>query len=186
MTLLTSNAWQLMTDFTTFHFQQNRVQLAFDSNSGHRIPCYDWKSFLLAQFKTILSITNYHHFKHSSSKPGVVELNGFVQSSTEEVNILKTDVSIDLQEMPKVIPPPGIPPERQKYLYKQIRIFCEPEYADITCPQLKLKSETDQLAVSVEESNCRPTKCARLCSHYRHPGHTKTVCGKIMCPEFLS
>ena len=42
-----------------------------------------------------------------------------MKSSTEEVNILKTEVSIDLQEFPEVIPPPGIPPERQKYLYKQ-------------------------------------------------------------------
>ena len=77
----------------------------------------------MARFKTIPSITKYHHFKLPSSKPGVVELNEFVQSSTAEVNILKTDVSIDLQEMPEVIPPPGIPPERQKYLYKQERSF---------------------------------------------------------------
>ena len=42
-----------------------------------------------------------------------------MQSSTEEVNILKTDVSINLQELPEVIPTPGIPPERQKYLYEQ-------------------------------------------------------------------
>ena len=112
--------------------------------------------------------------------------NEFVQSSTEEVNILKTDVSIDLQELPEVIPPPGIPPERQKYLYKQIRMFCEPEYTDITCPQPESNSETDQLAAIVEESNCLPTKRARLCSHCRRPGHTKTVCGKIMCPALLS
>ena len=46
-----------------------------------------------------------------------------MKSSTEEVNILKTDVLIDLQELPEVIPPPGIPPERQKYLYQQIRMF---------------------------------------------------------------
>ena len=44
-----------------------------------------------------------------------------MKSSTEEVNILKTDVSIDLQEWSEVIPPPGIPPEWQKYLYEQIK-----------------------------------------------------------------
>ena len=95
-----------------------------------------------------------------------------MQSSTEEVNILKTDVSIDLQEMPEVIPPPGIPPEKQKNLYEQIRMFCEPEYADISCPQPESNSETDQLAAIVEESNCPPTKRARLFSHCRCPGHT--------------
>ena len=85
-----------------------------------------------------------------------------MKSSTEEVNSLKTDVSIDLQELPEVIPPPGIPPERQKYLYEQ-RLFCEPEYTDITCPQPELNSDTDQLAASVEKSNCPPTKRASLC-----------------------
>ena len=48
--------------------------------------------------------------------PGLPHL---MRSTTEEVNILKTDVSIDLQELPEVIPTPGIPPERQKYLYEQ-------------------------------------------------------------------
>ena len=111
------------------------MQLAFDNDSGQRVPCCDWKSFLSARFKTIPSITKYHHFKFSSSKPGDIELNEFVHSSTEQVNIMKTNMSIDLQEMPQVIPPPGIPPERQKYLYEQTRMFCELEYADITCPQ---------------------------------------------------
>ena len=164
----------------------NRVQLAFDSDSGQRVPCYDWKSFLSARFKNIPSITKYHHFKFSSSKPGDIELNEFVHSSTEQVNIMKTDMSIDLQEMPQVIPPPGIPPERQKYLYEQIRMFCELEYADITCPQPELNNDADQLAAGVEESDCPPTKRVRLCSHCRCPGHTKTVRGKIVCPALLS
>ena len=85
-------------------------------------------------------------------------------SSTEEVNILKTDVSIDLQELPEVIPPPGIPLERQKYLYEQIRMFCEPEYTDITCPQPELNSDTDQLAASVEESY-KACKLVPICQH---------------------
>ena len=109
-----------------------------------------------------------------------------MHSSTEQVNIMKTDMSIDLQEMPQVIPPPGIPPERQKYLYEQIRMFCELEYADITCPQPELNNDADQLAAGVEESDCPPTKRVRLCSHCRCPGHTKTVRGKIACPALLS
>ena len=42
-------------------------------------------------------------------------------------------------------------------------MFCEPEYTDITCPQPELNSDTDQLAASVEESNCPPTKRTSLC-----------------------
>ena len=91
-----------------------------------------------------------------------------MKSSTEEVNFLKTDVSIELQELPEVIPPPEIPPEWQKYLYEQIRMFCEPEYTDITCPQPESNSDTEQLAASVEESNCPPTKRASLCQICQH------------------
>ena len=53
-------------------------------------------------------------------------------------------------------------------------MFCELEYADITCLQPELNNDADQLAAGVEESDCPPTKRVRLCSHCRCPGHTKT------------
>ena len=85
-------------------------------------------------------------------------------SSTEEVNILKTDVSIDLQELPEVIPPLGIPPERQKYLYEQIRMFCEPEYTDITCPQPELNSVlSSSLQSLTSKAILQPAKAAAMC-----------------------
>ena len=163
----------------------NRVQLAFDKENGCRIPCYDWKSFLSSQFKVIPSITKYHHFKVSHDNLGVVELHAFAHSSVETVDIQKTGISINLQEMPEVIPPPGIPIERQKYLYEQIRVFCEPEYADITCPQPE-SNDFNQSDSETEKPKSPPAaKRARLCSHCRLPGHTKTVRGKVTCPQLL-
>lgn len=163
----------------------NRVQLAFDKERGCRVPCYDWKSFLSFQFKNIPSITKYHHFKVSQEKLGIVELHEFAHSSMETVDIQKPGISIDLQKMPEVIPPPGIPIERQKYLYDQIRMFCEPEYADITCPQPE-SSDLTQPHGEIEMSTNPPAaKRARLCSHCRVPGHTKTVRGKVTCPQLL-
>ena len=160
----------------------NKVQLAFDKESGCRVPCYDWKSFLSSQFKTIPSITKYHHFKISRNNLGVVELHEFAHSPMEVVDIRKTDTFIGLQEMPEVIPPPGIPIDRQKYLYEQIRIFCEPEYADITCPQ----PQSNQSHPEAEKSAIPPaSKRIKLCSHCRLPGHTKTVRGKVTCPQLL-
>ena len=162
----------------------NKVQLAFDKESGCRVPCYDWKSFLSSRFKVIPSITKYHHFKVSHDNLGVVELHEFAHSSMEKVDIQKLGISIGSQEMPEVIPPPGIPIERQKYLYEQIRMFCEPEYADITCPQPE-SDDLHQPSPEVEQSSPPPAKRARLCSHCRLPGHTKTVCGKVTCPQLL-
>ena len=163
----------------------NRVQLACDNESGCRVPCYDWKSFLSSQFKTIPSITKYHHFKVSCHNLGVVELKEFTHSSMEIVDIKKPGISIDLQEMPEVILPPGIPIDRQKYLYEQIRMFCEPEYAGITCPQPE-SNDLTQSDPEVEQSRSPlAAKRTRLCSHCRLPGHTKTVRGKVTCPQLL-
>ena len=103
----------------------------------------------------------------------------------EKVDIKKPGVSISVQEMPEVIPPPGIPMERQKYLYEQIRMFCEPEYADITCPQPD-SNNLPQPDPEVEQSTTPPpAKRVRLCSHCRLRGHTKTVRGKVTCPQLL-
>ena len=62
----------------------------------------------------------------SRNNLGVVELHEFAHSSMEKVDIQKPGISISLQEMPEVISPPRIPMERQKYLYEQIRLFCDP------------------------------------------------------------
>ena len=163
----------------------NRVHLAFDANSGSRVPCYDWKSFLSSRFKTVPSITKYHHFTLSCDKLGIVQLNEYPHSSTEEVDIQKTGVSITLQDMPEIIPPPGIPMDRQVYLYEQIRMFCEPQYAEVTCPRPVLNNRTNESVPNAPESDSPPVKRARLCNHCRLPGHTKSVRGKITCPQLL-
>lgn len=66
-------------------------------------------------------------------------------------------------------------------LVPEIRVFCEPEYADITCPQPNSVTNTST------ENYLAPSqpKRARLCSHCKHPGHTKTVRGKVTCPQLL-
>ena len=100
----------------------NKVQLAFDKEMEVEYLAMI-VSLLASRFKTIPSITKYHHFEVSRDHFGVVELHEFTHSSMEKVDIKKPGVSISVQEMPEVIPPPGIPMERQKYLYEQIRMY---------------------------------------------------------------
>ena len=163
---------------------RNCVQLAYDPSSGYRVSCYDWKCWLSLFFKAIPLITKYHHFHVSSKNPGTVELKEFSNSSRVMVDILKAGAEVNQLEMPQRIPPPGISLERQNYLFEQIRVFCEPEYADITCPEPSIPNVTLSGGDSGEPS-CPPSKRARLCSHCRCPGHTKTVRGQITCPKLL-
>ena len=61
-------------------------------------------------------------------------LQEFADSDTTTVDIRKTGVEMDCSQLPECIIPPGLSLDRQTYLYEQIRVFCEPEYADVTCP----------------------------------------------------
>ena len=160
----------------------NKVQLAYDSTSNYRVPCYDWKSFLSNLFKPIPSILKYQHFYFSSNNPGMVELRECADSEKITVDIRKPRMEIDLSHMPSLIIPPGIPLDRQTYLYEQIRVFCEPEYADITCPPPNIST----LSEVSSEISAPPAKRVRLCSNCKQPGHTKTVRGKITCPKLLN
>ena len=159
----------------------NKVHLAFDPNNQERVQCYDWKSFLSSFLKPIPSITRYHHFNITKTKPGIVELKEFDHSPVENVSIVKIGEVVPIT-MPELILPPGISFERQTYLFEQVRMFCEPEYADITCPKpgSALQPHTED-----SELNYPRSKRARLCSHCRGSDHTKTVRGKITCPELL-
>ena len=58
------------------------------------------------------------------------------------------------------------------------------EYAQITCPK-PILNNPDQTVSTAQESCIPPVKRARLCSHCRLPGHTKSVRGKITCPQLL-
>jgi hypothetical protein len=45
---------------------------------------------------------------------------------------------------PHVIPPPGLPLQRQQYLFKHIREFVDDPYKDIVCPQPEEMSAVDE------------------------------------------
>jgi len=159
----------------------NQVQVAYDPATKYRVACYDWKTYLSSLFKVIPSILKYQHFYVSSKNPGIIELKEFADSDKTIVDIRKTGVDIDPLQMPEVIIPPGLSLDRQTYLYEQIREFCEPEYADITCPKPILpRSEAST------EASGPSAKRVRLCSHCKQPGHTKTIRGKTTCPQLLN
>ena len=163
----------------------NQVQLAFDPVTNFRVPCYDWKNFLARFFNTIPSILKYHHFYTSSDKSGKIELQEFIDSPVTTVDVMKQGIKIDRSQMPQVIPPPGLSFERQVYLFQQIRQFCEPEHADATCPEPSCTTIGRKPPSNTDSSSPQP-KRARLCSHCKCPGHTKTARGKVTCPKLLN
>ena len=97
------------------------------------VPTYDWKKFFAPHFKAIPSIKGYHHFCFSSDKPGIVLPKKHADTEGKEMTFLKENCS-GLECGPEVIPAKGLSPDRQWYLYDQIRQFCPESTKDLVCP----------------------------------------------------
>ena len=70
----------------------------------------------------------------------------------------------------------------------QVRIFGYREFcrlwSEITCPKPRVPKRKQQNQ-DVEETAAPAKKRARLCSHCKQPGHTKTKKGVVTCPLLL-
>ena len=114
----------------------NVAQLVGTQDGEVLMPMYDWSSFFEdAIVKTALKgIKKMHHFHFSKSHPGKVMVRN---SSTDEkrmINFLK-DPSWCPVNLPEQVIPPGLPLERQKYLFDKIREFCPEDCRDLVCPE---------------------------------------------------
>jgi len=158
----------------------NIPQSTVDICTGERcVIWYNWSEHLCKFFRPLPGILKYHHIRFDISAPGMCFAKEY--ADTDEVTYkLALDGELpDTCQMPVPITPPGMSSERQLYLYEKIREFCSSdEAADLTCP--KPASVVEECAPAK-----RSQKSTRLCSYCRKPGHTKTVRGKISCPDLL-
>ena len=112
----------------------NFAQLVSREDGSTIVPTYDWTSFFAPHFKKIVGIKKYHHFRMSSSQPGVVFLKEHSDTPEVKLSLLKQSWTPTKEELPNVVPPKGLSAERQWYLYDQIRPYCPDEDKDATCP----------------------------------------------------
>ncbi|KAJ8303681.1 hypothetical protein KUTeg_018791 [Tegillarca granosa] len=160
------------------------------SRNGHNIPqlvgdaerpviIYDWSKYLKEYFKPIPHLKTYHHFRVSRHNPGIVFVKEYANSPEVEINVLRNQncrfPHLD-PELPAVIPPKGLDPARQWYLYEEVAPYCNNKDSckkpDVTKPILK-----------AEQSEEYDKK--RKCSHCKSCGHTKSRGGIITCPKLL-
>jgi hypothetical protein len=97
------------------------------------VPMYDWVSYLNPFFKKVVGISKCHHFRLSSSEPGVLAMQEFSTCDSVKVNILKGEMPA-IGTMPDEILPTGLSADRMSYLHKHIRQFCDPSKMDLVCP----------------------------------------------------
>ena len=112
----------------------NTPQLVHTENT-EIVPTFDWGSFLLPHFSKITNIKRYHHFRFSSSTPGIVHAREHADTPEVQLSLLRDNWLPRCDELPRRIPPKGLSEERQWYLYERICPFCSEEHRDTTTPQ---------------------------------------------------
>ena len=194
--------------------KMNQVQLVGDENCID-VPTYDWQQkFLPMNFRIIKNIKQLHHFTFTSVALGSVSCKVDTLAE-EEVHTILTDIpdSTTVNALPPVIHPVGLSPERQWYLYENIRPLV-PEYAQSTlCPRPACDRRTFAQAHSerkAAESSCTadekrskgksvtekvpkpesaqhlasPKRKKQTCSYCHETGHVNRVLrGHISCPR---
>lgn len=112
----------------------NIPQLVGSESGQTFVPCRNWQQLLHNYFRTLPQVKTYHHFRFTSTKPGVVFVKDFHDSPEVEYNLLLPKVMIS-PDLPEVIPAPGLDSKRQWYLFNQIRDFCSEDAKDLVCPK---------------------------------------------------
>jgi len=117
----------------------NRAQIV-QSEAAHDEPnviSYDWHTFFQhARFRTLPGIKKLMHFRFTSEMPGFVLYRESLTSPEIQFQLVANvaDTLADMPDLPPVVPPPGLSPERQAYLFSNIRQFVREEAKDILTP----------------------------------------------------
>ena len=169
----------------------NFAQLVCSEDGEVIVPVFNWTSFFATKLKKLIGIKKLHHFKFNSSNPGVVTAKERCDTSETEINLLKSPWSPCTSDLPPVIDPKPMTPERQWYLYNQIRPFCPDNEQDITCPLPSVPMPTsrsctpvlpdsrDELDETVDNSaRAPPQKKQRLCSICKRTGQNSRSCSQ--------
>ena len=159
----------------------NLAQLAGAEDGTPIVTTYDWSGYLGPHFKKIPGIKKLHHFNVSYDSPGHVILKEYNDSEGVKFKLLKDDWSPSATDLPPVVTPPGLSPERQWYLFDSIRVYCPPYCRDTVCPLPRVPrpgntSEQDTItSVTPQPTSATTTSPAakrpRLCSICGETGH---------------
>ena len=153
----------------------NVSQLVCDENGHTIVPTYDWTDFFAPHLNKVTGSKKYHHFRFTSSEPGVVYAR--VHSDTDEVRMDLNKSSPpwlpNKDELPPIV---ALSAERQWYLYENHSVLTVTRTSpDVLNPKNTRRTQvrdTSPPLVDVEP----PIKRKRLCGTCRQEGHNSRSC----------
>ena len=114
----------------------NIPQLAGREDGIVFVPTYDMQAYLSPVLKPLLGIKKWSHFRFSAENHGeVFHKTGSAAEEESRVGLVKDRTAYaNLRAMPETIPAPGLPLERQEYLFSHIRELVREDQRDVLCP----------------------------------------------------
>ena len=104
-------------------------------NPESPVGTYQWTDFLQEVFKPLTGLRRFQHFRFESAEPGVVYAKISSVAEEERFCLLRDPQNPTVPDgMPPVKSALGLSPERQAYLYKEIRPFLDEDKADLLAP----------------------------------------------------
>ena len=114
----------------------NHAQLVGRQDGTVVVPTYDWAKFFDTPFRqgALKGIKSMHHLTFTDTKPGSAIVKDTVNSPEREIVLVKNSSwKPSKDNLPPIIPPPGLSMERRQYLFEKIREFCPPHCQDLVC-----------------------------------------------------
>ncbi len=114
-----------------------------DGDGNASLEYRAWSKWLEKFFRKLPNISGYQHFSMSTDKPGEITVKKYADSEEETYQLLKRNVKpgdLTHGRPPNKLFPEGLSPERQWYLYDNIRMHIPDEGdKDITAPLPKVE-----------------------------------------------
>ena len=115
----------------------NHAQLVGTQDGKVLIPTYNWATFFDRPFRqrALKGIKSMHHLTFTDSRRGYVIVKDSVDAPEREIKLSQDDEwAPNAEDLPPIIPPPGLSLERRQYLFEKIREFCPEDCQDLVCP----------------------------------------------------
>ena len=117
----------------------NHAQLVGKEDGTPIVDQYDWAGFFQPYFRrgAFDGIKSWHHLVFSSAAPGQAMVRTHCNAEEKTLSLLKKQHlgwKPCPDNLPAILPPPGLSLERRRYLFEKIRDFVPEQHKDTVCP----------------------------------------------------
>ena len=113
----------------------NKAVLVGDESGTIFVPTFDWQERFSSTFKPIPHLKQWHLFTFECRRPGFVTYKNNSDSPEGVFNMLLPNQRLENIDMPNIMEPVPLSPERQWYLYDNIQSLVPERGQDAICPK---------------------------------------------------